>query len=192
MLTLIKTTLIGGIMFLIPLVFVVVIIGKAFQILKVVAMPIGRLITIESVAGIAVVEILTVAIMVLLCLIFGLFARSQWCRSLYKKLDAALLHLIPGYRWIRGMTGISDEDAEALLKPVLVRFDDQSQIGFEVDRTDAGLVVVYLPGAPDVRSGSVSYVLADRIEPVDAEFKTVVKNLKHLGRGSGVMLAGSE
>jgi uncharacterized membrane protein len=193
MLKLIRTTLIGGVVFLIPLVFFVVIIGKAFHILKVVATPLGRLVTPDSVAGVAVVEVLTVAIMLLLCLIAGLLARSQWARNLYGKLDAVLLQVIPGYAWIRHVTGgIRDEDAEGLLKPVLVRFDDQSQVGFEVERTDTGLVAVYLPGAPDVRSGAVSYVQADRIEPVDAEFDVVVKSLRHLGRGSGVMLARPE
>jgi len=46
-------------LFLIPLVFVVVVVGKAFQIMKVVATPLGKLIPVESFAGYAVVELLT-------------------------------------------------------------------------------------------------------------------------------------
>lgn len=56
---LIRTTLVGGIIFLIPLVFVVAVFGKAVQIMKSVAVPIGDLIPIESVAGVAIVPILT-------------------------------------------------------------------------------------------------------------------------------------
>ena len=77
-----------------------------------------------------------------------------------------------------------------MLKPVLVRFDDQFQIGFEVDRAADGLVAVYLPGSPDPRSGALSYVTGDRIQPVNAGFKTVVKICKNLGLGSTVMLSG--
>ena len=47
---LIRTTLVGGVLFLIPLVFVVVIVGKAFQIMKVVATPLANLISVESFA----------------------------------------------------------------------------------------------------------------------------------------------
>ena len=76
------------------------------------------------------------------------------------------LQAICDHAWVKGMTGeIHDEDAEEVLKPVLVRFDDQFQLAFEVDRTADGLVAVYLPGSPDPRSGAVSYVTGDRIQP---------------------------
>ena len=188
---LIRTTLIGGVLFLIPLVFVVVVVGKAFQIMKVVATPLGKLISAESFAGYTVVELLTVIIMILFCLLAGTLARSPWGRKVNEKLDAVLLQMIPGYAWVKGITGgIRDDDAEELLKPVLVRFDDQTQLAFEVDRAADGWVAVYVPGAPDPRSGSVSYVTGDRIQPVDTRFKAVVKICKNLGRGSTEMLAG--
>jgi uncharacterized membrane protein len=187
----IRTTLIGGILFLIPLVVVVAIIGKAFQILKIVATPLDKLIPIESVAGFALVEILTATIMLLLCLTAGLIARSPWGRNVYQKIDTILLQLIPGYSWVKGVTSdISGQEAEDIFKPVLVQFDDQYQLGFEADRTADGLVAVYLPGAPDARSGAVSYVTADRIRPIDAGFKAIGKTCQKLGRGSAEILAG--
>jgi uncharacterized membrane protein len=190
---LIRDTLIGGVLFLIPLVFVVVVFGKAFQIMKVVAAPLGKLIIIESFAGFAIVEILTVLIMILSCLLAGAAARSPWGRKVNEKLDAILLQMIPGYAWVKGMTGdIHDEDAEEALKPVLVRFDDQFQLAFEVDRAADGLVAVYLPGSPDPRSGAVSYVTGDRIQPIDTGFKAVVKVCKNLGRGSTAILSGQK
>ena len=188
---LIRTTLIGGILFLIPLVFVVVVVGKAFQILKVVATPLAKLIPVEDFAGFAVVELLTASILILGCLLAGTLARSPWGRKVNEKLDAVLLQMIPGYAWVKGITGgIRDDDAEDLLKPVLVRFDDQTQLALEVDRATDGLVAVYVPGAPDPRSGAVSHVTGDRIQPVNVGFKTVVKVCKNLGRGSTGMLAG--
>jgi len=90
----------------------------------------------------------------------------------------------------QGVTGdISDQEADRVLKPVLVQFDDQAQLAFEVDRVDESLVAVYLPGAPDPRAGALSYVTADRVSPVDATFRTVAKACKKLGRGSSEILA---
>ena len=97
---LIRTTLIGGFLFLIPLVFVVVVFGKAVQIMKSVAIPLGKLIPFEPVAGVAVVPILTTLIMILSCLAAGMLARSRGGQKIYKKLDALLLQMIPGYAWI--------------------------------------------------------------------------------------------
>jgi len=190
---LVRTTLIGGVIFLIPLVFVVAVFGKAFQIMKSVAIPLGKLIPVESVAGIAVVPILATLIMILSCLTAGLLARSPGGRRVYSKLDTVLLQMIPGYAWVKGITGgIRDEEAEEVLKPVLVRFDDQFLLGFEVDRVADGLVAVYLPSSPDPRSGTVSFVTSDRIQLVDAGFKKVTKICKNLGRGSAAVLSGQK
>ena len=104
-----RTTLIGGVLFLIPLVFVVVVFGKAFQIMKVVATPLAKLIPVENLAGYAVVELLTAGIMILGCLLAGTLARSPWGRKANEKLDTILLQVIPGYAWAEniGWIGLS-------------------------------------------------------------------------------------
>lgn len=185
----IADTLIGGVLFLIPLVFLVAVIGKAFQVMKVIATPLGNLIPIDSLGGLAMVEILTVLVMILCCLVAGMLARSPWGKKLNQKLDTVLLQMIPGYSWVKGMTGdVRDEEAESVMKAVLVRFDDQFQVGFEVDRDENGLAAIFLPGAPDPRSGTVSYVTVDRVQAIDIGFGSVMKICKNLGRGSTSVL----
>ena len=188
---LIRTTLLGGIVFLIPLVFVVAVVGKAISIMQSVAVPLGEFIEVESVAGVAIVPILTTAFMIFSCLIAGLLARSSGGQKIYRKLDTVLLQMIPGYAWVKGVTGgIRDEDADEVLKPVLVAFDDQSQLAFEVDRDAEGLVAIYIPGAPDPRAGTVSYVTSDRVQALNVDFKVVTKICKNLGRESIATLPG--
>ena len=50
-----KTTIIGGLIFLIPIVVLSVILGKALKIMMVVAEPLDKLIPIESIGGVALV-----------------------------------------------------------------------------------------------------------------------------------------
>ena len=184
-----RTTLIGGVLFLTPLVMVVVIVGKAFHIMRSIAAQFQGLAPIEALAGYPLVDIMAVVILVLSCFLAGLAARSRWGQKIYGKLDSALLQIIPGYAWIKGMTdSISDDEAEMALKPVLARFDDQCQIGLEVERTTTGWVAVYLPGAPNPHSGTVGYFSADRVEAIDADFKGLVRSFKLLGRGSTAIL----
>ena len=186
----IRTTLLGGVLFLLPLVFIVVVVEKAYEIIKVVATPLGKFFTPDSIAGIAFVDVMTVVIMLLSCLIAGLFARSSLGRNLHRRLDTILLNVFPGYAWLKGVIGnIQDRDAEKVLKPVLVQFDDFCQLAFESDRSKEGLVAIYMPDAPDPRSGTVGCVTADRVQPVDAGFLDVVKSCKHLGHGSLDMIA---
>ena len=189
----IQTTFIGGFIFLIPLVVIVAVVGKAISIMQLVAVPLGEMIPVDSVAGVGIVPILTAVILVVPCLLAGMAARSSWGRKVYKKLDDTLLQVIPAYAWVKGMTSsISDEDAKDVLKPVLIRFDDQSQLGFEVDRAVDGSVAVFLPGAPDPRSGAVSYVAADRVQAVEVGVHAITKICKNLGRNSVAILAGRE
>ena len=62
-------------------------------------------------------------------------ARSPVFDGFYQKLDAIILQIIPGYSWVKGMTGsLSDADAEKMFKPVAVIQDDMVQIGYEVER----------------------------------------------------------
>lgn len=190
---LIGTTMIGGVIFLIPLVFIVVIVGKAVQIMKSVAVPLAKFVPVDSVAGVAIVPILATLITIFSCLVAGMLARSPVGRKAYQKFDTVLLQLIPVYAWVKGITGgISDDEAEAVLKPVMVKFDDQAQLAFEVDRAENGLVAVYVPGAPDPRSGSVSYVSSDRVQPVNADFKAITRVCKNLGRGSATVFSSQK
>ncbi len=183
--SLVKTTAIGGLVFLLPLVLLVAIVGKAFNIIKSVSMPLANLISAEKFAGYAVADLLALIVLLVITVLAGLLARSPVFDRFYKKIDAVILQVIPGYSYVKGMTGsLSDSEAEQSLKSVAIIQDDTVQIGYEVERLADGWVAVYLPGAPDTRSGSVAYFTDDRIVPLDADFKGIAGCLKKLGRGS--------
>ena len=187
--SLIKTTAIGGVVFLLPLVLLVVIVGKAFNIIKTVSMPMAKLISAERYAGYAVADLLAVAVLLSVTILAGILARSKIFDEFYKKIDAVILQLIPGYSYMKGMTGsLSDSEAEDSLNPVAVVQDDTVVIGYEVERLADGWVAVYLPGAPDTRSGSVAYFTDDRIVPLETDFAGLASCLKTLGRGSNKVI----
>ena len=188
--SLVKTTAVGGLVFLLPLVLLVVVVGKAFNIIKSVSMPLANLISAEKLAGSAVADLLALAVLLVVSLLAGLLARSPVFDDFYKKIDALILQVVPGYSYIKGMTGsLSDADAEQSLKPVAVMQDDTVLVGYEVERLTDGWVAVYLPGAPDTRSGSVAYFTDDRIVPLDTDFGGIASCLKTLGRGSSKIIS---
>lgn len=188
--SLIKTTAIGGLVFLLPLVLLVVVGGKAFNIVRTISMPVANLISAEKLAGYAVADLLALAVLLVVTLLAGMLAKSPVFDRFYKKIDAVILQVIPGYSYVKGMTGsLSDSEAEHSLKPIAVIQDDSVLIGYEVDRLSDGWVAVYLPGAPDTRSGSVAYFTNDRIVPLpDTDFVGVANCLKMLGRGSNEVI----
>ena len=183
------TTAIGGMLFLIPLVFLVLILGKAFKIMTMVAEPLGRFLPVDSIAGVGLIDLLALVAMLLFCFLAGLIARSPMAQRFYQRIDNVLLELIPGYAWSKTvMKNLGGEAETDRFKPVLVTLDDQLQLAFEMERSADNLVVVFLPGAPDVRSGSVAYVTADRVKPLDTSFLSMNKTLKHMGKGAAALL----
>lgn len=187
-----RATLIGGALFLIPLVFIGIVLGKAYEYSMKVAGPIGRLLQIESVGGLALVELLAMVLIVVVCLCAGLLARAQFIRHRVDRLDAILIELIPGYSIAKSMVAGMDKEggAAGALKPVLARFDDYSQIAFEVERL-GDTVVIFLPGAPGAWSGSSLVVEAGRITPLDIPPHQVAGLMRVLGRGSAALVTRS-
>ncbi len=180
-----KTTLIGGLIFLIPFVVIMAVLGKAVKIMLALANPISKIIPIESVAGIAFVNILAIVVLVFICFFAGLMARSKAGKHAFNSLDIKLMALLPGYAFVKGIAGSMDDKGDKkVLTPVLAKFDDQSQVGFEVERLDNGLVAVFIPGSPDTWSGAVAYMTEDRVEKLNIDFTAATKTLRTLGRGS--------
>ena len=180
-----KTTVFGGIVFLVPVVIFAIIIGKAFRFMRKFTAPIAELLPFGPVVDAIVVNLLGITFVVLICFLGGLAAKSALVASLVDKLEANFLSKIPIYSLIKGTVSstLKVEDAEAM-KPVLAHLDDCSQIGFEIERVKGGKVAVFLPGAPDPKSGSVCYFTENRITSLDASLLSTMRVLKGFGKGS--------
>ena len=185
-----RTTVLGGLIFLVPFVMVLFVLGKALGVMRTVAAPLAEAIGVDHVGAFALIDLLAVLLLLGLCWLAGHLATSRRGRALYEAFDAKLLDLFPRYGFVKSMTeSLASNQGEATLPVVLVRFDDQSQLAFEVERTVGG-VIVFLPGSPDPWSGTVSLVTPDRVKRLDVDFKTAVKSIRLLGRGAGQFAVG--
>ena len=152
--------------------------------MRTVAAPLKVYIPTGTIGGVAIVNLLVILAIILVCFIAGLIASSKVSKRMYRSLDATLL-AIPGYAFIKGLTDSmsnTEEAAESFL-PVLVRFDDNAQIAFEVERSGNN-VVVYIPGAPNPWSGSVAYFNVERVKRLDMSVSQTISSIKRIGHGS--------
>ena len=187
----VKTIVVGGLVFLVPFAVALLVLGKVYRVSMRVAEPLDGMIPIEAVGGVALANILAVAIILLACFLAGVVATRTWGKRLYGKIDEWLLNLIPRYGFVKSMTESIGGELDSTLRPVLVRFDDLSQIGFEVERGPGDLVTVYLPGSPDPWSGSVAQVTSDRVDALAVDFAAVIQSLRKIGRGSSELLGST-
>ena len=189
MLRFIKTTVLGGMLFMIPVVIFIVVIGKALQLINRVAEPMAKLLPFETFGGMGIAQLIALGLLILTCFLAGLAARSATARGLVQSLETNVLERIPAYSLMKAKTGsfLTPEDTRDM-QPVLIQFDDSWQVGFEVEKTGGGNSLVFLPGAPDPWSGSVCVVAAERIQPLPLNIREVSDLMKRLGKGSSEAL----
>jgi len=185
----IRTTVIGGIVFLVPFVVLIFVLGKAFQLVSHVAAPLAQVVPLETVGDIAVVNLIAAALILLLCFAAGLVARTALADRLVRGLETRVLARVPIYHFVKGMTSsvVEAEKGEAM-RTVLARLDDYTQLAFEIERTQSGEVVVFLPGATNPWSGSVCILNPERVTPLEISMLAAVQNIKQLGKGSGSLI----
>jgi uncharacterized membrane protein len=147
-------------------------------------------IPVDGVGGIAKANLLALVALLVVCFVAGLFAKSGFASRLVEKLESGFLQSIPGYTFIKGLTGgLTGDDEEEQLAPVLARFDDAWQVAFCAERLADGRVVLFVPGAPDPWSGSLMIMDEERVQPLDRSMAATVRNLRALGRGSSELLS---
>ena len=180
----IKKTIIGGLLFLVPLSVLGYIIYRLLGLFYKVALVIDKLIPIETVAGIAIANILAILIFLLICFLLGLLATSNKILGFQNWLERNILLKIPGYVFFKAYTkGMEDGDKNSLeLDPVLIHFDDNAQLGFLMEDHSESLHSVYIPGAPNPWSGSVIYVTPDRIQQLDITNRQAIQHLQRGGK----------
>jgi len=189
MLTFLKTTCLGGIVFLVPIVLFIAVIDQALSIVASLAAPIAAVFPVSSIGDLAIVHIVALVILLFACFLAGLAAKTAIAGNIVDSLEANILDKIPAYALMKMKAGsmLSVDDAGDMV-PVLVKFDDFWQMGFEVEKLDQERCLVFLPGAPDPWSGSVRVVLNNRITKLDTNLTAVTIMMKALGKGSSQAL----
>ncbi len=186
----VKTTLVGGVVFLVPATVLALLLAKVGDVLLRLAQPLAKRLPLNTIWGVAVADAVLIVLALLVCFLAGLLARVSFANRLVRKAEAGVLWRIPGYGFIKGLTDSFDKSPAAKgMLPVLIHFDDAAQLAFEVDHLPDGRRVIYLPGAPDPRAGSVLVMDADRVEPVQMTFVRATAALRGLGRGLGLTLS---
>jgi uncharacterized membrane protein len=191
---LLKSTLIGGIFFLIPLVLLIILLSKAHEIMLKVAQPLSEVIPLDKIGGVAVANILVIVLLLLVCLLAGLLATRPRFKTFQRYLEEKILGPIPGYRVIKAYLNSLEiyESSGEKMVPVLVTLEQHQKLGFEVGRSGEDRVVVYLPDAPSFISGNVVVVSAKQVTKLPVSPGSVKDSMEQFGFGVGQLLEAKE
>ncbi len=186
----VKTTIVGGLFFLAPIVVLFIIIAKAFDYAKkglnVVLVHVPAASDLSAGAATA----LSVLVVALVCFLAGLVARSMTAQRVVNALESSVLSKIPAYEYLK------QESASALgvaeigeLPVVFVPMEGGWQLGVRTEALSNDLISVFIPGAPDPHSGSVFFFSADSVRPAGVKMAAALNCLRRCGAGASALSA---
>lgn len=188
-----RTTLVGGALFLVPIVALLIILGKALALAYKVVRPLEEHLPADSGLGIGTPVLLAVSALVLFCFFAGFFARTVFAQKMVLKLEEGALSSFPGYEFLKATSAnLLGSESRTMHPVVLVRSNDAWQLAFLIERLGNGHVVVFVPGAPNPQAGEIYFMAADQVRSTNVPPTSALKLMKRMGVGSKALMEGRE
>jgi uncharacterized membrane protein len=178
-----KDTLVGGLVFWIPLFAVILILKKFYTALTGPVSKFAGLLGID--AGAVATPILVSVFLLVIFFLSGLILRIGFLRRSRNWIDTQLCIYIPGYDFYKRnlITRIDPEAAPEGRTAVLLTVDSVSRPGYIVETLDDGRLVVFVPTKPDAPDGSIIIVPPDKVQKLKGGEKRLGLILQHQGKG---------
>jgi uncharacterized membrane protein len=187
-----KTTIVGGVLFLIPTALLLFILSYAVRLVSKIAQPISNRLGLDQLGeagGMGAATVLAILILLILCLVAGTFARTGGGRRISRWFEGSLLGSLPQYQMIKSMVeSVAQFEASTDIKPALVSIEDGWQVGYLLEPLHDGWMAVFLPQAPTPMSGNVMYFPIERVRPLDMTMVQAMTLVKRIGIGSATAL----
>jgi uncharacterized membrane protein len=176
-----KTTLIGGILIILPIYIAVLLLAKAVKGLLELLAPVAA----QLPAGVEFRQAAAILLLIAVCFVVGLVVRTSPGLRAKNAFEQAVLEKLPGYTFLRGLakrlTGRSEEHT---LEPALVEIEEALVPAFIVEKLEDGSYTVLVPSAPTPMAGSIYILPADRVHPVNIPFTTAIGVFSKWGTGA--------
>jgi uncharacterized membrane protein len=185
-----RTTILGGALFLMPIVVLAFLLNKAFEYARRGLKPVAKLIPDQLVSGATMEAVLAIGLIVLLCFLAGLFARTVLAQNIVSELESQVLSKVPAYGYLKqagsSMMGLGEMAEHPV---VLAQIEGAWRLGVQTDMAASGLAAVFIPNSPNTFSGSVFFVASDKVRPLDLPLASALNCLEQLGAKGGSFLS---
>ena len=180
-----KTTLIGGLLIILPIYVSLLLLAKAAGGLLALVKPITAAIptTVEFRQALAIV------VLAVICFISGLIARTRPGLRAKNAVEHAVLEKLPGYTLLRGLAGrVTGQADEPTFAPALVEIEDALVPSLIIEELEDGSYTVLVPSVPTPMAGALYILPHERVHPVDIPFMTALKVFSKWGTGAGAFV----
>jgi uncharacterized membrane protein len=182
-----KTTLIGGLLVVLPIYLSILLLAKTLAGVVALLSPVTAAIP----AGTQFREVIAMLIVLAVCFMAGIAVRTGPGLRAKSALERSVLERIPGYAVMRALSQrISGGERESAFRPALVEIEDALAPGFIIEELDDGRYTVLVPSVPTPAAGSLFILPRERVHPLNVPFTQAVKVISKWGTGAGELARG--
>lgn len=179
----IRTTIAGGILFMIPLIIVISVVKKALHILKPLTDPWDARLKDDIFWGLDGHNLIGILMLIVFCFLGGLVFQLTPVRRYVNMIEVKLLSYFPGYLLIKSLVSEAlGDSAERMLVPVLVKEGDSYRPGFLTDQ-QGDLCTVFLPEVPHVNNGELQIIPVISVTRLPITNHAMKHMIRNLGKG---------
>jgi len=188
-----KSTLIGGLLVLLPLTILIYALVWVFNGVHKAINPLTKIfITEESILQIVVADVVVVGLLIWVCFLVGVFVRTRLGRWMYILIESRLLRKTPGYSMIKEtVSQFLDKDKQSPFSSVALAriFENDTLVSvFVTDKHVDGSYTVFMPTGPNPTSGNIYHLRAENVFPVDVSVEDAMRSIISCGAGSSTLI----
>jgi uncharacterized membrane protein len=185
-----KTTALGGLLVLLPVLLLFLLIAEILQLVIALATPIADLFPKGTFDEINFPVLIALILIVGASFVLGLAMHSAAGRRFGGWIEKNILGRLPAYNAVKSLTkGFVGEKEGASFRPaLLISPDGERELAYVIEDHGDGQATVMIPWSPAAFAGSVKIVNQDRIELLDTNLGDFSRVLSHWGVGVRDML----
>jgi len=186
-----KSTLIGGLLVILPLGIMIAIIVWIFSNVRKAIAPLTEKVMEQSVPQEYVANLLVIAAIITACFMVGVVVRTRLGKWIYHTLESTLLKKAPGYSLIKETVfqfignKKSPFSSVALVK---IYGNDTMVSAFVTDTHENGMCTVFVPTGPNPTSGNIFHLDSKYVFPVDIPVEDAMRSIISCGAGSSELI----
>jgi len=185
-----RATLVGGALFLLPIVALSLFLGKALEFVRGAVKPVIELVPDRFVSTATMSTATAIVLLALVCFLAGLLARTLFAQRAMTHFETSVLSKVPAYKHMKQASASVLGIGEMAEHPVvLAQLGGAWRLGVQTDAAQSGLAAVFVPNSPNAFSGSVFFVTTDRVRPVSVPVSSALGCLRRCGKGGALLFS---
>ena len=192
-----RTTLLGGVIFILPAIILILAFKWLFGVVGNAIAPLTNLV-VETLPmpqeyNRPVAILIVLAVIITGCFFFGLFVRTKLGLMIFNGVENSLLSKAPGYKMIKETVNhLLGKKASPFSSVALVRLYDNDTLmtAFITDRHENGRVTVFVPTGPNPTSGFIYHLNQSQVHPVSVSVESAMRSVISCGAGSAELVEG--